>query len=108
MSTVITPQDVKKVASLSRLFHDADSKIIDGYQYNMDAVLRYADQLSNIDVTGFSPHQSIATIGINDLRDDENDQDTVTYQRVRSNILNNFPARQGDLLELPVRIVEES
>jgi aspartyl/glutamyl-tRNA(Asn/Gln) amidotransferase C subunit len=108
MSTIITPQDVKKVASLSRLFHDADSTVIDGYQYNMDAVLRYADQLSRIDVTGFSPHQSFAVISISDLREDEEDNDTVDYQRVRNNILNNFPARQGDLLELPVRIVEES
>jgi aspartyl/glutamyl-tRNA(Asn/Gln) amidotransferase C subunit len=108
MSENITTKAVLKVANLSRLFTAADEKIVQTYQKQLGSVLNYADELSKLDVTGFSPHQAIATATINNLREDETDYGTEDYLRVRQNILNNFPTRQGDLLQLPIRIVEEN
>jgi aspartyl/glutamyl-tRNA(Asn/Gln) amidotransferase C subunit len=106
-SNSITLQDVKKVANLSRLSTDLSDEISTKFQKNLNNILGYANKLSNVDTTGYSPHSTIATVGINDLRDDSTDHDTPDYQRIRQNILNNFPVRQGDFLQLPVRIVED-
>lgn len=107
-SNNITKESVKKVGALSRLFIEIDDVKLDLYQSQLSAILGYADELSKIDVTGISPHQAFTTIGINDLRDDEADPDSATVERVRQNILSNFPSRQGDFLQLPVRIIEEN
>jgi aspartyl-tRNA(Asn)/glutamyl-tRNA(Gln) amidotransferase subunit C len=107
-SNNISRESVKKVGNLSRLFTEIGDSELDKYQSQLSAVLDYADELSKIDTTGFSPHQAIATIGLDDLRVDEVDEDTTTVERIRQNILNNFPARQGDFLQLPIRIIEEN
>jgi aspartyl/glutamyl-tRNA(Asn/Gln) amidotransferase C subunit len=107
-SNNITKESVKKIGILSRLFTEINDQKLDQYQSQLSAILGYADELSKIDTTGISPHQAFATIGINDLRDDEIDADTETVERVRQNILSNFPARQGDFLQLPIRIIEEN
>ena len=108
MSDNITTQAVSKVGNLARLFTSAPANIIAKYQSQLGAVLNYADDLSKLDVSGFSPHGAIASIGIDDLRIDVPTSQVDDYARVRQNILNNFPVRQGDLLQLPIRIVEEN
>ncbi len=108
MSDNITTQAVSKVGNLARLFTTAPTQTIAKYQSQLGSVLNYADDLCKLDVSGFSPHGAIATIGINGLREDTPTTDPDSYARVRQNILNNFPVRQGDLLQLPIRIVEEN
>ncbi len=106
-SNSITLQDVKKVANLSRLSTNLMDETATKFQKNLNDILHYANKLLAVDTTGYSPHSTIATVGINNLRDDTTDSDTTDYQRIRQNILNNFPVRQGDFLQLPVRIVED-
>ena len=107
MSNSITDTDVQKVANLSRLSTSLPLEPTSRFQKNLSDVLEYADLLSAIDTTGYSPHTTISIVGISDLRADETDYGTEEYMRVRTNILNNFPVRQGDLLQLPIRIVED-
>jgi aspartyl/glutamyl-tRNA(Asn/Gln) amidotransferase C subunit len=107
-SSNITKESVKKVGLLGRLFTQIDDAKLGLYQSQLSAVLGYANELSKIDTGDFSPHQAISVIGINDLRDDQPNNDPESYERVRQNIMRNFPARQGDFLQLPVRIIEEN
>lgn len=104
----ITKDSVKKVGLLGRLFTQIDDAKLGLYQAQLSAVLGYANELSKIDTGDFSQHQAISVIGINDLRDDDSNDDPEAYQRIRQNILRNFPARQGDFLQLPIRIIEEN
>lgn len=106
--TNISKDSVKKVGLLGRLFTQIDDSKLELYQSQLSAILGYADKLSSINTGDFSPHQAIAVIGIMDLRDDVTDSNQATYQRVRQNIIANFPARQGDFLQLPIRIIEEN
>jgi aspartyl/glutamyl-tRNA(Asn/Gln) amidotransferase C subunit len=107
-SSNITKESVKKVGLLGRLFTQIDDAKLSLYQSQLSAVLGYANELSKIDTGNFSPHQAISSISIGDLRDDVVDDDAESYERVRQNIMRNFPARQGDFLQLPVRIIEEN
>jgi Asp-tRNA(Asn)/Glu-tRNA(Gln) amidotransferase C subunit len=107
-SSNITKESVKKVGMLGRLFTQIDDAKLGLYQSQLSAVLGYANELSKIDTGDFSPHQAISVIGISDLRDDDVSDDPESYERVRQNIMRNFPARQGDFLQLPVRIIEEN
>jgi aspartyl/glutamyl-tRNA(Asn/Gln) amidotransferase C subunit len=106
-NNTITVSDVQKVSNLSRLSPNLPEIIATKFQKNLSDVLNYADQLSRIDTSNYSPHTTISTVTICDLRDDATEYGTVDYLRIRNNILNNFPARQGDFLQLPVRIVED-
>ena len=107
-SSNITKDSVKKVGLLGRLFTQVDDAQLGLYQSQLSSILGYADKLSSIDTADFSPHQAISTITISDLREDQNDSDKETYERVRQNIMRNFPARQGDFLQLPIRIIEDN
>jgi Asp-tRNA(Asn)/Glu-tRNA(Gln) amidotransferase C subunit len=104
----ITKESVKKVGLLGRLFTQIDDAKLGLYQLQLSAVLGYANELSKIDTGSFSPHQAIGIVGINDLRDDQSNDEPEDYERVRQNIMRNFPARQGNFLQLPVRIIEEN
>jgi Asp-tRNA(Asn)/Glu-tRNA(Gln) amidotransferase C subunit len=107
-SNNISKESVKKVGMLGRLFTQIAEDKLELYQSQLSAVLGYANELSKIDTGDFSPHQAIGTIGISDLRDDQDNDNPVDYERVRQNILRNFPSRQGDFLQLPIRIIEEN
>ncbi len=107
-SANITKASVKKVGLLGRLFTQIDDETLELYQSQLSAILGYADKLSQVNTDNFSPHQAICTIGVNDLRDDESNDDPESYERIRQNIMQNFPVRQGDFLQLPIRIIEEN
>ncbi len=102
----ITPQIVKKIASLSRLSSDPDQEFLNKYSDQLSNVLDYLETLQEVDVTGISATQVIAKITLDQLQEDEIDQDQARYQKTRANIIANFPAKQGDLLVIPVRIIE--
>jgi aspartyl/glutamyl-tRNA(Asn/Gln) amidotransferase C subunit len=107
-SSNISKESVKKVGLLGRLFTQIDDTKLSLYQSQLSAVLGYANKLSQIDTGNFSPHQAINVIGINDLRDDEENQDSEVYQRIKQNIIRNFPVSQDNFLVLPIRIIEEN
>lgn len=107
-SSNITKESVKKVGLLGRLFTQIDVAKLGLYQSQLSAVLSYANKLSKIDTGNFSPHQAIGIISVEDLRDDVENDDAESYQRIRQNIIRNFPARQGDFLQLPIRIIEDN
>ena len=104
----LTDQDIKKVGWLSKLFVVESDENIAAHKSSLQNILNYVQDLSAIDASEFSPHSAFKQVEINDLRDDTEPNDPRTYARVRQNIINNFPARQGDFLQLPVRIIEEN
>jgi aspartyl/glutamyl-tRNA(Asn/Gln) amidotransferase C subunit len=108
MPNSISFADVQKVANLSRISGHLSEDELSKYQQNLASILGYADELLAIDVSNYSPHSAIASTTIQDLRADEPNNNNPDYARVRDNILSNFPSRKGAMLELPIRIVEES
>jgi aspartyl/glutamyl-tRNA(Asn/Gln) amidotransferase C subunit len=108
MHVLVTTDDVKKVANLGRLYKTSTDEDNLAPQKDLNAILEMVQKLSKLDLSKFSPHAAFKVISISELREDEPNNSTEEYQRVRQNILNNFPTRQGDLLQLPIRIIEEN
>ena len=104
----LTEQDIKKVGWLSRLFVVESDQNIAAHKSSLQNILNYVQDLSAIDASQFSPHSAFKQTTINELRDDSQPSDPETYVRVRQNIINNFPARQGDFLQIPIRVIEEN
>jgi aspartyl/glutamyl-tRNA(Asn/Gln) amidotransferase C subunit len=101
---IVTIQDVQKVANLGRLSQDPEQ--LTKALKDLQSTLKMVEQISNIDTTGISPHTAFGVINLDSLRSDIPPVDNTSYQRIRSNIINGFPNRQGDLLQLSTRIVE--
>ena len=108
MSILVTTDDVKKVANLGRLYQTSTDDQNLGPQRDLNSILEMVQKLSQLDLSKYSPHAAFKVINLHELRTDEPNNNTEEYARVRLNILNNFPARQGDLLQLPIRIIEEN
>jgi aspartyl-tRNA(Asn)/glutamyl-tRNA(Gln) amidotransferase subunit C len=103
----ITKDTVAKVARLARLNNTPDDAFLTKYTGELSQILDYINQLSEVDTTGISPVDGIRTIQVTQLREDLPPIDMTEYNRIRQNIINNFPNTQGDLLVLP-GIFEES
>ncbi len=103
----ITKDTVAKVAKLARINNNPDDQFLDKYTGELSQILDYINQLQEVNTAGISPIDGIRTIKIQELRSDTPAQDLVEYNRIRQNIINNFPNKQGDLLVLP-GIFEES
>ena len=101
MSYILDPETVKKIAFLARLSKNPSPEFLEKYGIELGAVLEYMEQLKEIDTSGIDPFAGVRTIAVAELRDDEPVLDTVDYNRIRQNIINNFPNKQGDLLVLP-------
>lgn len=101
MSYILDPETVRKIAFLARLSKDPSPEFLEKYGIELGAVLEYMEQLKELDTSGIDPFGGARTITIAELRDDEPSQNTQDYLRVRQNIINNFPNKQGDLLVLP-------
>jgi aspartyl-tRNA(Asn)/glutamyl-tRNA(Gln) amidotransferase subunit C len=97
----ITKNTVAKVAKLARLSTNPDDAFLDKYTGELSAIVEYINQLQEVDTQGISPTDGIRTISVAQLRDDRPPQNMEEYKRIRDNIINNFPNRQGDLLSLP-------
>jgi aspartyl/glutamyl-tRNA(Asn/Gln) amidotransferase C subunit len=108
MSILVTIDDVKKVANLGRLYKTSTNLDNTSSQKDLNSILEMVQKLSTLDLSKYSPHTAFKVIGLNELRKDEPNNNTEEYSRVRQNIINNFPSRQGDLLQLPIRIIEEN
>lgn len=102
MSTsTLSPAAVKKIAYLARLADMPTEDFIQKYSEELGAILGYVEELSQVDTSGIHPLDGLRTILVADLREDEPEEDQDTYSRVRQNIIQNFPNRQGDLLVVP-------
>jgi aspartyl-tRNA(Asn)/glutamyl-tRNA(Gln) amidotransferase subunit C len=97
----ITQDTVAKVAKLARLSNNPSPEFLTKYTTELSSILDYINQLQEVDTNGVSPTDGIRTIKVSQLREDTPDANQEDYQRVRNNIINNFPNRQGDLLTLP-------
>jgi aspartyl-tRNA(Asn)/glutamyl-tRNA(Gln) amidotransferase subunit C len=102
----IDPQTVRKLAILTRLQSNPSDEFVEHYADQLSSVLDYLNELQEVDTKGVSATAIIDKNTLDDLRDDVPPQDKESYERVRQNILHNFPNRQGDLLVLPVRIID--
>jgi Asp-tRNA(Asn)/Glu-tRNA(Gln) amidotransferase C subunit len=102
---------IKKVGHLGRIFSAKYSQNnpqqLSKYVSSLIGIMNYVDNLCTIDASEYSPFDSIQKVRINDLRPDTPDTSDA-YQNVRQNIINNFPKKQGDFLQLPIRIIESS
>jgi aspartyl-tRNA(Asn)/glutamyl-tRNA(Gln) amidotransferase subunit C len=96
----ITKDTVAKVAKLARLTQNPSDEFLDKYSTELNSIIGYIDSLQEVDTKGISPMDGVRVITIDRLRADTVDK-SEDYQRVRKNIINNFPTRQGDLLVLP-------
>jgi aspartyl/glutamyl-tRNA(Asn/Gln) amidotransferase C subunit len=101
MSTVLDPATVVKIAKLARISSNPTPEFIEKFGAELGAILGYVEELQQIDTSHIAPTDGIRTIAVEELRTDEPDSDAATYQRIRQNIINNFPNKQGDLLVLP-------
>jgi aspartyl/glutamyl-tRNA(Asn/Gln) amidotransferase C subunit len=100
-NNILDPEIVKKIALLARLSKNPSPEFLTKYGIELGAVLQYMEQLKELDTSGVDPFGGARTITINELREDTPDQNKENYERVRQNIINNFPNKLGDLLVLP-------
>lgn len=105
-SGIINHQVTTTIASLSRVKSSPDEEFLDKYTGELNSVLDYVTQIQSQDTGDILPTDIMQTISINQLREDEPPKDAQKYARTRSNIIAGMPKRKGDLLELPIRIIE--
>jgi aspartyl-tRNA(Asn)/glutamyl-tRNA(Gln) amidotransferase subunit C len=101
MASIIDPKSIKKIAILARLNDSPDQAFLEEYGLQLGKILEYVEELNEVDTSGIDPLGSNRTILFSELREDEIHLDQTRYQRVRTNILNNFPNKQGNLLVVP-------
>jgi aspartyl-tRNA(Asn)/glutamyl-tRNA(Gln) amidotransferase subunit C len=101
MASIIDPKSIKKIASLARLSESPDQTFLDEYGQQLGKILDYVEELNEVDTSGIDPLGGNRIILFSELRPDTVNSDQVNYQKVRVNILNNFPNKQGDLLVVP-------
>jgi aspartyl/glutamyl-tRNA(Asn/Gln) amidotransferase C subunit len=100
-SKVLDSDTVRKIAFLARLCSNPSPEFLEKYGLELGAVLEYMEELKEVDTSKVSVFSGSRIISISDLREDLPHSDTETYARIRQNIIQNFPNRQGDLLVLP-------
>ena len=100
-NTSITVDAVKKVAKLARLSSQPTSKFVKAYTDELSGILASVDMLKEVDISTIDSLMTNQTVTLQNLRADTPHLDNVTYDRVRTNIIHNFPHKQGNLLILP-------
>lgn len=101
----ITSSTVKKVAYLSRLYKDLPDQLVEKFQSELESVISYINELKEVDTSQVSPTAIIARTNLASLRPDVPPKNPTEYDRIRTNIINNFPVKQGNLLVISTRIV---
>jgi aspartyl-tRNA(Asn)/glutamyl-tRNA(Gln) amidotransferase subunit C len=88
---------VKKIASLSRIaINDAEA---DAMVHELNGILKWVDQLGEVDVTGVEP---MACVISNRTRLRE---DVISDGDVRDKVLANAPAKEGSFFGVP-KVIE--
>jgi aspartyl-tRNA(Asn)/glutamyl-tRNA(Gln) amidotransferase subunit C len=98
----IDSETVKKIARLSRIaISEAETAAMVG---ELNGILKWVDQLSEVDVTGVEPMASvIAKKSL--LRADIINADPLTGGNVRDKVLANAPAKEGSFFGVP-KVIE--
>jgi len=96
MADIITAKQITKTAGLARLDKGEGESYITQFGPDLNSVLLYADQINEVDVAGIDPLTAFRTIHIEELREDEPPADPVAYNRIKSNIIANFPSNRSD------------
>ena len=91
--TKITSQDVLKVAKLSRL-EISDSEV-ELFTSQLEKILGYVAQLEKVDTSSIEPTTRAVEV-LNVMRDD-----TVLATKVRDDLLDQAPQREGDFYRVP-------
>jgi aspartyl/glutamyl-tRNA(Asn/Gln) amidotransferase C subunit len=94
----VTKDDIKKILNLSKLSDNPSDDFITKMMEQLNNFLEYAKDIQKIDVSSVGTFDGIRTIKIDQLREDNEDPDQEKYQRIRQNIINNFPKKQNNLL----------
>ncbi|NJL96540.1 hypothetical protein HC766_05215 [Candidatus Gracilibacteria bacterium] len=101
MSKVLDQEIVKKTAYNARLDDNPSDEFLEKYSKELGSIIDYIDELNEVNTTGISPLDGVRTNAIQELREDETTENETNYQRIRLNIIEQFPNRKGNLLELP-------
>jgi len=88
----VTENDAKHIAKLARL--ELSGEEIKLYGGQLDAILRYVEQLNELDTSSVQP--AAHTFGIENVMRD----DIARQSPAREAILANFPHREFDLLKV--------
>ena len=91
--TKITAKDVRKVANLARL--DLPEEEVNTFTFQLEKILDYVEQLEKVDTEGVPPTTRAVEV-LNVLR-----EDTVQTTKVREDLLNQAPQRQGNFYRVP-------
>lgn len=104
--SLINHKITKTIADLSRLQSNPDTDFLDKYTEELNNVLDYVTQIQAQDTGNILPTDIMQTIKVDKLREDEPAKDQEKYAKTRANIIAGFPNKKGNLLVLPVRIIE--
>jgi aspartyl/glutamyl-tRNA(Asn/Gln) amidotransferase C subunit len=96
-TTGLTSQTVQSIAKLARLYEDMSDELVEEYTTELSGILDLADQLQQIDTSSVDFLDGLRTITIEELREDIPSEGE-DYDRVKQNIINNFPNQQNNLL----------
>ena len=106
MSTQINSTVVKRMLGLAKLGNNYSEQELEKLAEELGSILEYVEELKEIDTSTVNSTTIIPTCKISDLRTDIPNDNSDKYQKVRQNIINNFPKKQGDLLVLPIKVVQ--
>jgi aspartyl-tRNA(Asn)/glutamyl-tRNA(Gln) amidotransferase subunit C len=88
---------VRRVAHLARIAVDDDE--VENLQGELNAILAFVEQLSEVDVEGVEPMTSVTPMAMKMRRDE------VTEGGIADDVLNNAPAREDHFFLVP-KVVE--
>ena len=94
-------QTVAKIAYLSRLSHQPGQDFLDKYGQELGAILEYVAQLQEVDTSSVTNLLGTSRVVTLDALAEDEPWDEGEAGRIRQNIIDNFPNRQGDLLVVP-------
>lgn len=89
----LTRDDILKLAQLARL--DLTDDEVTEYTAELSAILKYVEQLDNVDISGLQPTSQVTGL-VNVMRQDE----PVDYGYDPKDLLKNVPAVEADQLKV--------
>ncbi len=102
MSQMMDTQTVAKIAYLSRLASNPSPEFLEKYSVELESIVYYVAELQEVDTSQITDVLSSSrVVFIDDLAEDEPYADKQEFERIRQNIIDRFPNKQGDLLVLP-------
>lgn len=97
----ITKEIIIKDALLAKLSNNQLTDLeIEKFISELGSIIEHVEDMNNVDISGLQPTDGWRTNKIEDLRNDESEANHSSYSRIRLNIINNFPMKKGDLLQL--------